>query len=411
MTNHEINAKQPADSLVDKRYVIPFVLITSLFFLWGFSRSVLDVLNKHFQDQMHISIVHSMLIQASTYVAYALMAIPAGIMITRWGYRRGLVTGLLLFAVGCFLFVPGAAAESFGLFLIGFFIIGCGLASLETSANPYAVELGDSRTAPSRLNLAQAFNGLGCMLGPVIVGSLLFSDANISVAIPYGIMGVLVVVMAILFMKVRLPEVKSCGVEDKQLSFAHSSRKIWHKPAFAAGLTTLFFYEIAEIGINSIFINYTTSVSGMGKMTATALLSFGALGIFMVARVAGSALMRKIPARRVLLCCGIGAISGCLITALSSGAMSLAGLLLCYAFEAIMFPTVFAMTIANVGPYAKTASAYLMMTPLGGAVGAWLMGYVATEFSVSVAFFVPAVAYLPVVCYTIASRKFHSESC
>ncbi|MDE5846723.1 MAG: MFS transporter, partial [Muribaculaceae bacterium] len=184
--------------LVSKKYLVPFVLITSLFFMWGFARAILDVLNKHFQEMLHISIGQSALIQATTYLGYFLMALPAGILITRVGYRKGVVTGLLLFALGALLFIPGEWMMSFGMFLFALFIIGCGLVILETAANPYATELGEKETAASRLNLAQSFNGLGCILAPVIVGGFLFSDPGSSVSVPYGIMGVAVLIAALI---------------------------------------------------------------------------------------------------------------------------------------------------------------------------------------------------------------------
>ena len=170
--------------LVSKKYLLPFILITSLFFMWGFARAILDVLNKHFQESLEISITQSTLIQATTYLGYFLMALPAGILITRFGYRRGVVTGLLLFGIGALLFIPGSAMLSFPIFLVALFVIGCGLVMLETSANPYAAELGDKATAASRLNLAQSFNGLGCILAPVIVGGFLFSGGSGGVEVP-----------------------------------------------------------------------------------------------------------------------------------------------------------------------------------------------------------------------------------
>ncbi len=153
--------------LISRRYALPFALITTLFFLWGFARAILDVLNKHFQSELSISITRSTMIQTVTYLGYFLMAIPAGIMITRSGYRRGVVTGLICFGVGALMFIPGAAVMSFPLFLTALFIIGCGLAMLETAANPYAAELGARETAASRLNLTQSFNGLGCIMSPL----------------------------------------------------------------------------------------------------------------------------------------------------------------------------------------------------------------------------------------------------
>ena len=163
-----MNKKQA--SLTERRYLLPFVLITTLFFLWGFARAILDVLNKHFQNELHISISQSALIQVTTYLGYFIMAIPAGLFINRFGYRRGVVFGLALFALGAFLFVPGANIGTFEVFLGALFVIGCGLTFLETAANPYVTELGSPQTATSRLNLSQSFNGMGSIFATFSVG-------------------------------------------------------------------------------------------------------------------------------------------------------------------------------------------------------------------------------------------------
>ena len=370
--------------------------------MWGFARAILDVLNKHFQESLDISIVHSTMIQATTYVAYALMALPAGIFITRYGYRKGVVLGLLFFGLGALAFIPGDMLGSFGVFLAALFIIGCGLAVLETAANPYAAELGDPATAASRLNLAQSFNGLGCILGPVVVGGFLFSgDGEGSVALPYSIMGVVVLAVALVFTRVKLPEIKNASNDgdDENLSVGASIRRLWGSSRFRTGVFALFCYEVAEISINSLFINYVTDDGWMDKMTATWVLSFGALGLFMVARVVGSSIMKYVKAEKVLTVCAVMTVLGAGAVALNIGIVSRIGLFTCYAFEAIMFPTIFAITISGCGSSTKIASSFLMMTPLGGAVGTSLMGWLAGVTSMSTAFVVPAVAYCAVLVY------------
>lgn len=394
---------QQKPSLIGRNYLLPFILITSLFFMWGFARAILDVLNKHFQESLDISIVHSTMIQATTYVAYALMALPAGIFITRYGYRKGVVLGLLFFGLGALAFIPGDMLGSFGVFLAALFIIGCGLAVLETAANPYAAELGDPATAASRLNLAQSFNGLGCILGPVVVGGFLFSgNGEGSVALPYSIMGVVVLAVALVFTRVKLPEIKNAsndGVDEENLSVGASIRRLWSSSRFRTGVLALFCYEVAEISINSLFINYVTDDGWMDKMTATWVLSFGALGLFMVARVVGSSIMKYVKAEKVLTVCAVMTVLGAGAVALNIGIVSRIGLFTCYAFEAIMFPTIFAITISGCGSSTKIASSFLMMTPLGGAVGTSLMGWLAGVTSMSTAFVVPAVAYCAVLVY------------
>ncbi len=392
--------------LVSKKYLLPFILITSLFFMWGFARAILDVLNKHFQESLEISITQSTLIQATTYLGYFLMALPAGILITRFGYRRGVVTGLLLFGIGALLFIPGSAMLSFPIFLVALFVIGCGLVMLETSANPYAAELGDKATAASRLNLAQSFNGLGCILAPVIVGGFLFSGGSGGVEVPYTIMGVIVLVAALVFSRVSLPEISDNSETETRHSTADTGlaatiRDLWKRKTFRYGLLALFCYEVAEISINSLFINYATSDGWMDKATASMVLSFGALGLFMVARVAGSAIMSRIKAEKVLLVCALMTVAGAVAVTLDLGVISRGGVFVCYAFEAIMFPTIFAITIRDAGKNVKIASSFLMMTPIGGAVGTSLMGIVADATSMSTAFIVPAVGYLFVLIYAL----------
>ena len=214
------------------RYLVPFILITTLFFMWGFARAILDVLNKHFQESLNISIPQSALIQVTTYLAYFLMAIPAGIFINRFGYRRGVVFGLILFGAGALLFIPGAHASSawvFYAFLAALFILGCGLTFLETAANPYSTELGPRETATSRLNLSQSFNGLGSCIAPAVVGGYIFSGGDVT--IPYAIMGVVVIVIAVIFSFVDLPEIKH-NAQDEESDVIEGSpfKKLWeHK--------------------------------------------------------------------------------------------------------------------------------------------------------------------------------------
>lgn len=396
--------------LVSRKYLFPFILITSLFFMWGFARAILDVLNKHFQEMLSISIGQSALIQATTYLGYFLMALPAGILITRVGYRKGVVTGLLLFALGSLLFIPGESMMSFGMFLFALFIIGCGLVILETAANPYATELGERETAASRLNLAQSFNGLGCILAPVIVGGFLFSTPGSSVSVPYGIMGCAVLLVALVFTRVRLPEINIADTESDTSSATESLgqtiKALWRSSTFRFGVIALFFYEIAEISINSLFINYATADGWMDKTTASVVLSFGALGLFMLARIAGSWVMSRIASEKVLVACGALTVIGALLVAADLGWISRAGVFMCYAFEAIMFPTIFAITIVGArGHNVKIASSFLMMTPIGGAVGTLLMGRMADVTSMSTAFLIPAIGYAFVLLYALSVLK------
>lgn len=396
-------------SLVSRQYLVPFVLVTSLFFIWGFARSILDVLNKHFQETMEISITQSSMVQFTTYVGYFLMAIPAGLFLTRFGYRKGVVFGLLLFALGAFLFIPSAAASSFTFFLVALFIIGCGLVVLETAANPYITELGDKSTGASRLNLAQSFNGLGCLLAPALVAPLIFGEnGEGDVALPYTIMGVIVVIVALIFSRVKLPEIG--GDSEEPVSAVGSTLKgLLANRHFMIGVGALFFYEIAEISINSLFINYVTADGWLDPRTAAVVLSFGGLGLFMCARVVGSAIMSKVRAEKVLLVCAVMTVLCSFLVTLDLGLLSKGSLFCCYAFEAIMFPTIFAISVRGLGDSTKMASSLLMMTPLGGAVGTLLMGMVADAVTMSASFMVPCIGYCVVLVYASMVQKTESQ--
>lgn len=393
-------------SLSSKQYIVPFVLITSLFFMWGFARAILDVLNKHFQNELDISITQSALIQVTTYLGYFLMAIPSGLFINRFGYRRGVVFGLLLFGIGSLLFIPCAAAGTFYAFLAALFVIGCGLTFLETAANPYATELGPKETATSRLNFSQSFNGLGCMFATFVVGQFLFSsnDSNEggNVVVPYAIMGVLVLVIALVFSRVNLPEIKhaDAGNEDEsKQSGTHNLRLLFGNKMFLFGLAALLAYEVAEISINSYFINFVTGMHWMSDRTASLVLT-GALAFFMVGRFLGSWVMRHVAATTMLLVCAVGCVVCNVLVLCCLGKVSLVALLCNYLFEAIMFPTIFSIALVGLGNLTKSASSLLMMTPIGGC-GFLLMGLIADRTHVVMPFVVPLAGFVVVLAYAV----------
>ena len=393
--------QKKAHALVKKEYLLPFVLVTSLFFMWGFARAILDVLNKHFQEAMGISLAHSAMIQVMFYLGYFIMAIPAGLFIARNGYRKGVVFGLLLFGIGSLLFIPGEHLMSFNFFLFSLFVIACGLVFLETAANPYMTELGDRETAASRLNLAQSFNGLGCACAPLLVGMMLFSEgqeANLS--FPYMIMGIVVLVVALIFSRVQLPEI--VHAEDKvQAETTGSKKGVWSNKLFVFGISALFCYEIAEISINSFFINYVVDDGWMNALDAAKLLSVAGLGLFMCGRFLGSWIMRFVRAEKFLLICAIGTVVSTALVVMNLGMISFVSLILIYLFEAIMFPTIFAICLRGLGNNTKRASSYLMMTPIGGAVGPLMMGAVGDMTSMSFSFIVPLVSYFVVLLYAM----------
>lgn len=385
-------------------YLLPFILVTSLFFLWGFAHSILDVLNKHFQEVLVISKAKSAMVQAVVYGGYFLMAIPAGRFIRRYGYRKGVVLGLLLYALGAFLFVPGSKIMSFNFFLFSLFIIGCGLTCLETAANPYITVLGEPETGASRLNLAQSFNGLGWILGPLVGGLVLFSGNGGSegnIALPYLGIGCVVVLVAFLFMRVRLPEIQDAD----EASVGFVKKKLWQNTHFSMGVLALFCYVAAQTGINSFFINYVTEASiGMDNRDASLLLSFGGMGLFMVGRFSGSSLMKRIPADRLLLYFAGGALLCIGVVITGMGWIGVVALFCCYLFESIMFPTIFALAIRQMGQHTKRASSYLIMSIVGGAIAPVLMG-LCGEQEIRNGFYIPLLCFIVIGVYSAFYKK------
>ncbi len=394
--------------LIGKRYVLPFVLITTLFFLWGFARAILDVLNKHFQDELHISITQSSLIQVTTYLGYFIMAIPAGLFINRYGYRRGVVFGLVVFGIGALSFIPGMQAGTFYAFLVSLFVIGCGLVFLETAANPYATELGPEETASSRLNLSQTFNGMGCFMATFIVGQYLFRTDGTSgdVSVPYMVMGIIVLAVAVIFSFVDLPEIHE-EKEDEDVSalpFSARLKALFRHRGFVFGLIALLAYEVAEISINSYFVNFVTGEGWMDKNRASVIIS-AALVIFMVGRFISSWIMRTVRAEVLLCFCALMTMLCMVVVMLDMGRVSVYALVLNYLFEAMMFPTIFSLSLRSLGKLTKSASSLLMMTPVGGC-GFMLMGILADQTgSMTWPFIIPLIGYGIVLAFAWSLTK------
>lgn len=397
MANTKAGLFRTADG---KNYLWPFVLVTSLFFLWGLAHSILDVLNKHFQETMEgVGKTESALVQAVMYGGYFVMALPAGQIIKRYGYRAGVITGLLLYGIGALLFIPGGQLLSFPFFLFSLFVIGCGLTCLETSANPYVTVLGNAEGAARRINLSQSFNGLGWIVGPLIGGHFAFAvgaDKG-SIAIPYAIIGVVVLCVALVFAQVKLPEVQADGVA--QTESAHATDSLWQHHNFVYGLIALFLYVAAQTGINSFFINYVTEHAGVSNVNASLLLGFGGMGLFMAGRMGGSWLMLRVRAERVLLYCAVGATLAMAVLLSGAGVAGVAAFMLCYLCESIMFPTIFALALKGVGQHTKRASSFLIMSIVGGAIAPVLMGLIADHASMAMAFIVPLCCFVVIAAY------------
>ena len=380
-----------------RSFLLPFILITSLFFLWGFAHSILDVLNKHFQDTMEITRTRSALIQAVVYGGYFIMALPAGNIIRRFGYRAGVLTGLVLYGVGALLFIPGGRIGSFEFFLFSLFVIGCGLTCLETAANPYVTVLGDPEGSERRLNLAQSFNGLGWICGPLVGGFFLFAGGG-DVSTPYAIIGCIVLAVALVFARVKLPEIGDTPA-PRMKEESTDSRGLWKEATFTFGLVALFLYVAAQTGINSFFINYATETAGISAHEASVWLSFGGMGLFMAGRMGGSWLMRTVKAEKVLTVCAVGAVASMAAVILLPGKAGWYGLLCCFLCESIMFPTIFALALRKTGSNTKRASSFLIMSIVGGAIAPVLMGAIADTSSMAAGFSVPLVCFIVIAVY------------
>jgi len=384
-----------------RNFLVPFILITSLFFLWGVAHSILDVLNKHFQDTMEITRTRSALIQAVVYGGYFVMALPAGRLIRRFGYRTGVLTGLVLYGLGALLFIPGGRIGSFEFFLLALFVIGCGLTCLETASNPYVTVLGEPEGSERRINLAQSFNGLGWICGPLVGGFFLFAGGG-DVTTPYAVLGTLVLLIAVVFSRVRLPEI---GQEADDTPADGKGTRLWKTATFTMGLLSLFLYVAAQTGINSFFINYATEHVGLTEREASVWLSFGGMGLFMGGRMAGSWLMRFVRGERVLTACAAGALVCMAVVILMPGSMGWYFLLLCFLCESIMFPTIFSLSLRHVGVHTKQASSYLVMSIVGGAIAPVLMGFIADEDSMAAGFIVPLACFAEILWFATRYRK------
>ena len=382
-------------------YLVPFLLISSLFFMWGFAHGILEVLNPHFQEAFHISKAMSAFTQAAVYGAYFLMALPAGWIIRKWGYRRGVITGLMFFGIGALMFVPGSQINSFYYYVLSLFVIGCGLTCLETSANPYTTVLGPADSAERRINLAQSLNGVGWIVGPLVGGALLFSGVNI--AVPYTIIGVLVLATMITFSRCPLPEIQDADSQGEN-SEEISQGSLWNM-TFVAGMLALFLYVAAQTGVNSFFINYMTESSSISPSEASMWLGFGGMGLFVLGRVLGSWLMGYIQPRYMLAICAAIASTATVLLVQVGGSIALAAFLAVYLAESIMFPTIFSLALRSSNGHTKRASSLLIMTIVGGAIAPPIMGTIADHtHSMALAFTVPLVCYIYIMVYSIWKR-------
>lgn len=390
------------------RYLFPFILVTSLFFLWGLAYGLLDVLNKHFQETLHVDKARSSFLQMAYFGAYFLMALPAGIFMKRYSYKKGIITGLLLYALGAFLFYPSAEMSSFNFFLLSTFILASGLAFLETAANPYVTVLGDPKHSAFRLNLSQSFNGVGSFIGPKIGAVLFFGNAisgtsNLqSVKMVYLVTGLTVLLVAFLFWRTHLPEIKEDTMVD---DVAQIVKPLFKHRNFTNAIVAQFFYVAAQVSIAAWFINYCTENNiEITNAHAANLLSISLI-LFTAGRFAGTALMRKIAANRLLFIFALVNILLCVLVVLNQNWLSVYSLIAIFFFESIMFPTIFALGVKDLGHHTKKASSFIIMSIVGGAVMPYLMGLVAEKYSTSFSYFIPVICFVVVAWYGWSGYK------
>jgi FHS family L-fucose permease-like MFS transporter len=386
-------------------------MITSLFFMWGFVHNLDPILIPHLKKSFSLSTLQSSLIDSSVFIAYFLMALPAGYIMKNYGYKAGIITGLSLFAIGSFLFIPAANTQQYLFFLAALFIIACGLTILETAANPYASLLGDPATATQRLNFAQSFNGLAVTLAPIIGARMIMTqgvseealagmtDAAKKIALaseaatvktPYFILGTIIVIITIIFALIKLPEIKPKDASVSGKSIKHTLRHMHLRWAIAAQ----FFYVGAQVCVLSFFILYAMKAAEVDKITAADYLGMGCGVAFMVGRFAGTFFMKFVkPAKLLALYAGISVI-------LSFAAMFVHGILAIYIviaiafFMSIMFPTIFSLGIKDLDADTEMGSSLIIMSIVGGAVLPPLLAVISDiTGNIQLGYFVPLICF------------------
>jgi FHS family L-fucose permease-like MFS transporter len=402
--------------LTTREYMMPFILITALFFLWGMAHGMLDVLNKHFQVILNLSKANSGLIQFSVYLAYFSMALPAGIFMKRFGYRKGIVLGLLLFATGAFLIAGTTSFESFWVFLVCLFVMGCGLTTLETAANPYTTRLGDPGSAERRINFSQSFNGLAWTVGPLI-GLYIYGNGGTgngdklsSLILPYLIIGTVVLIVAVIFIFSDLPEIPEESFHSKKLavkSDINESKPLLQQKHFVQGVIAQFCYVAAQTGIFSYLINFVTDESQtphFANSTGPWFLSLG-FALFMIGRMSGSFIMGYFKPNKLL---ALYTLCICLLLPVVAGGFGWASLISLYCvffFMSVMFPTIFALGIKDLGENTKKASSFIVMSIVGGALFPAFMGWIADHSSMSIGFLAPIPLFAYILFYAIYGHK------
>jgi FHS family L-fucose permease-like MFS transporter len=405
--------KQSA-ALTSPGYFVPFIIVTALFFIFGFITNLNMALVPHLKNIFTLPYAWAMLVESAFFLAYFVFSAPTSKLIETIGYKRTMVVSLFIQVVGCLLFIPAAKLVSFPLFLTAIFIVGAGVTALQTSANPYVSILGPEGSSSIRLNLAQAFNSIGGTLAPIIAGAYILTDPALltspavvadTVRVPYMLIaaGLLLLGLAVAFM--HLPHVEQTqAFRPAKDGDPILSRSIWGYKHTVLGALGIFFYVGVEVGLASIAVNYFKQQGISTAKTASFLLSlywFGAL----VGRLLGAGIMTKVKAGKLL---GIFGFTAALLIAVSmftSGEVAIATLVLCGFFNSVMFPNIFTLGIAGLGPLTSKGSGLIMTAVVGGAVIPPLIGFLADRMGIQHSFIVPMICYLYIAFYGLWGSK------
>jgi FHS family L-fucose permease-like MFS transporter len=410
-------------------YLLPFILVTSLFFLWGISNNLTGILIPHLRKALQLTNTQSTFVDTAVYLAYFLTAIPAGLILNKFGYKKGIISGLLVFSLGAFLFIPAANTRTFEIFLLGLFTIGCGLTILETAANPYASKLGDPDGATTRLNLAQSFNGLAAFLAPMI-GTLFilsgkeYSESELSlmlevdkiayltseaasVKLPYLILGGFLLLFAIVFMILKFPEFK----EENKTNTSGSVGKALKQKHLLWAIITQFFYVGAQVCVTSFFVRMAISGGGVDEKTAGYYLGVYGL-LFMSGRFIGTIIMRYIPPAKLLAIYALLCILLSCVAIYTDGknvVLALGGLGF---FMSIMFPTIFSLGIKDLNENTKPASSLIVMSIIGGAIFPVIMGKIIDNSGddIQKGYIVPLLCFFVVLYFGIKGHQPKTQS-
>lgn len=422
--------------------LLPFLMVATLFFIWGFCHAMLDVLNKHFQNILHVSKTQSGFIQTSVFGAYFLIALPAALLIRRIGYQRGILLGLVVVAIGAFLFVPaGLVFKAFWAFLLALFVLSSGLACIETAANPYVTVLGPKDGAAGRLSVAQAFNSVAYIIAPTVGGALIFAkdqdpsaEVNFnSLIAPYVVLGCVVLAVFAVFSFIKLPMINE---QDGQAADDPSTHKapLFRQPHFTLGIVTQFLYIAAQVGVNAFAVNYilenaiTQDASGTtvqdslfawyGQLThaatpeaIAAYVVTIAMVLYAFGRFSGAAIAKLMKPNLMLAVYGIANTIIILIVMMDIKHFSWRILPFCWLFMSIMFPFIFAMSLRNLGEKTKLAASFQIMSIVGGAVAPPLMGLLADVYhSMAICFILPLVGFIATTLYGFAYPRLLQQS-